>query len=100
MMGFGGMKVGTLKTVTPGTGVVGVVGGGAAKGAGALDGVVAEGSLGLLMMFSKLSSKDQLVERSSKASSRRDSGDPSRLELDGRRVGVSSDIVERGGEPY
>ena len=95
MIGVGGMKVGTLKGVTPGTGVVG-----ATKGAGALDGVVAEGSLGLLMMFSKLSSKDQVVERSSKASSRRDSGDPSRLELDGRREGVSSDIVEQGGEPY
>ena len=99
-MGVGGMKVGTLKAVTPGTGVVGVVGGGATKGAGALDGVVAEGSLGLLMMFSKLSSKDQVVERSSKASRRRDSGDPSRLELDGRREGVSSDIVEQGGGPY
>ena len=61
---------------------------------------VAKGSSGLLIEESKLSSKDQSVLRSSNESSRRDSGDPSRLELDVGRDGVSSEMVEQRGQPY
>ena len=50
---------------------------------------------------SKLSSTNQqVVVRSSSSSSRMDSGDPSRLELDVERVGVSSEMVELRGKPY
>ena len=61
---------------------------------------VAEGSGSKLMVDSKLSSRDQVVVRSSSSSSRRDSGDPSRLGLDVGRAGVMSEMLELRGKPY
>ena len=101
IVGFGGMKVGTEGVVTPVVRTTGVLKGAAeGSGEGAVGCAVAEGSGSKLMVDSKLSSKNQVVVRSSNSSSRMDSGDPSRLELDVGRVGVPSEIVELRGKPY
>ena len=101
MVGFGGMNVGTEGVLTPVVSETGVLKG-ATGGAGecAVGCAVAEGSGEKLMVDSKLSSIDQVVVRSSSSSSRMDSGDPSRLELDVERIGVSSEMVELRGKPY
>ena len=99
IVGFGGMKISAEGALTPVVRETGVLKG-ATGGAGecAVGCAVAKGSGSKLMVDSKLSSKDQVVVRSSSWSSRRDSGDPSRLGLDVGRVGVLSEMVELGGE--